>query len=146
MKRIEKSILIHAAPSVVWDALTSPGIMKVWMAESEMRLDIQADWEVGGSIIIKGYHHKEFVNSGTVLHFDPPLRLTYTHSSSLSRLPDKPESHSILEFELTPQGEQIALRLTITNFATDSIFKHLDFYWTGTLAILKQHIESSISM
>ena len=138
----EKSITIDAPPPVVWDALTRLELMKQWMAEPELRLDIITDWTVGGPIVIRGFHHVEFENRGTVLEFDPNRVLRYTHLSSLSRLPDRPEHYSIIDFRLVPVGSQTSLTLMVSNFPTDTIQKHLNFYWRTTLAILKNVIES----
>lgn len=69
------------------------------------------------------------------------VRLTYTHLSSLSRLPDNPENHTTLKFTLDSIGGTTSLSLVVTGFPSDTIFKHLQFYWGGTLDILKQHVE-----
>jgi len=141
-QRIDKTIIIEAAPSAVWDALTDPGLMKQWMAEPEIRMEIITDWKVGGPIIIKGFHHIKFENKGTVLQFEPGKVLRYNYLSSLSRLPDNPENYSIIEFGLAPFEHHTSLTLTISNFPTDIIFKHVDFYWRTTIVLLKKFIEN----
>ena len=55
-------------------------------------------------------------NKGIVISCDKEKKLSYSHLSSLSRLPDKPENYSILEFVLTPVDQQTLLTLFITNF------------------------------
>ena len=135
-----KTIDINAPASAVWAALTSPAIMKKWMAEAD--IDILTDWQVGAPFIIRGsLHGIKFENRGTVVQFDPEKRLCYTHLSSISRLPDVPESYSVLTFELTSLEDQTALTLTVSNFPTETIYKHLAFYWNVTLGILKKRIE-----
>jgi uncharacterized protein YndB with AHSA1/START domain len=131
-----KTIDINAPASAVWAALTSPAIMKKWMAEAD--IDILTDWQVGAPFIIRGsLHGIKFENRGTVVQFDPEKRLCYTHLSSISRLPDVPESYSMLAFEL----DQTTLTVTISNFPTETIYKHLAFYWNVTPGILKKLIE-----
>ncbi len=139
--RIEKSILISSDPSSVWKVLTEPERMKQWMGEPEMELEIQSDWKANSPIIISGFHHTRFENKGTVLIFEPHKTLKYTHLSSLSRLADKIENYSILEFTLMPVGNQTALSLTISNFPTETIYKHLDFYWNTTIVWIKNAVE-----
>jgi hypothetical protein len=119
-----------------------PEVMKKWMFETEIH--IITDWKVGTPIVIRGkVNGKNFVNNGKVLQFEPETILRYNHLSSLSRLPDKPENYSVLEFRLAPIENQTALTLTLSNFPTESIYKHLAFYWNVTLEILKRMIEEN---
>lgn len=138
----ERSVTIAAPATAVWAALTEPAQMKQWMGEPEMDLDVVTDWVVGGPIEVRGFLHKRFVNTGVVVVCDPPRALRYTHLSSISRLPDVPESYTTLDFRLAPDGAQTTLTVTISGFPTTSIFKHLDFYWRGTLSILQRFVEA----
>jgi len=136
----DKTVFINAPPSKVWEALTDTERMQKWMSETE--IDILTDWKVGNPIVIQGHLHRiKFQTKGTVLQFEPGQTLSYSHLSSLSRLPDEPQNYSIFEFRLTPLGEQTNLTLTLRNFPTESILKHLVFYWNVTLEILKKSIE-----
>ena len=140
-ERIEHVVEIAAPPRDVWRALTTPAAMAQWMAEPEMRFEIDADWTVGSAIEMRGVHHVAFRNAGTVLRVEPEHALAYTHLSSLSRLPDVPENHAEIEFVLAPAGEVTSVTLTLRRFPTESIARHLDFYWRGTLGVLKQFVE-----
>ena len=141
MQPFEHTIVINAPADAVWDSLTRRQLMKEWMGEPEMSLEIETDWTVGGSIIVRGFHHRPFEHTGTVLIFEPTARLAYTHLSSLSRLADVPENHTTLEFALKHIGDTVSLTFMAPGFPSDAIFKHLQFYWSGTLEILKQHVE-----
>jgi uncharacterized protein YndB with AHSA1/START domain len=140
----EQSIMIAAPAERVWEYLTSPRRMKAWMAWPEMALEIETDWSVGSPIIMRGLQHVSFENTGTVLEFVPASRLAYTHLSSLSRLPDVPESYSALEFSLKCEGGVTVLKLRASSFPTDSIFKHLQFYWGGAMVELRRLVEQNI--
>jgi len=129
----EKTVIIKASPPRVWACLTEPALMVQWMGEPEMKLVVDTDWTIGGPIRISGFHHVPFENRGLVLEYEPHQRLSYTHWSSVSRLADKPENHSLLLFELTPVEGATTLQLTITNFPTDVIYHHLNFYWRVTM-------------
>ncbi|MES2703418.1 MAG: SRPBCC domain-containing protein [Bacteroidota bacterium] len=138
-----KTISISAPAQNVWRALTEPILMKQWLAETEV--EILTDWQVGGSIIIQGPWYKStMVADGVVLAFEPLWHLTYSQRSSLSRLPDVPESYSTLDFVLGPAEEQTALTFTVTGFPTDTIYRHLAFYWNVTLELLKKFIEAGM--
>lgn len=137
-----QTILIDAPIEVVWDSLSIPGRMKAWMGEQELEIGIDTDWSVGGPIVIRGYHHVRFENRGTVLEFVPRTRLSYTHLSSLSRLSaDEHANYTTLEFSLAPMDDTTSLTLAITGFPTESIFRHMDLYWRGTLEVLRLHAE-----
>jgi len=138
---IEHSIVIAAPPAVVWEWLTRPERMQRWMAEPDAAFEVTTDWTVGGPITIRGFHHARFENRGTVTRFDPVEALGYTHLSSLSRLPDEPANHSRLDFRLAPSDGGTALTVALAGFPTESILKHMDFYWRGTLQVLKRLIE-----
>ncbi len=112
------------------------------MGDPELEIEVLTNWEVGSPIVIRGFHHSKFENKGIVLKYEKENRLIYTHLSSLSRLPDKQENHSTLEFILTPTANHTLLTLNIDNFATESIRKHLEFYWKATLNVIKEKVES----
>ena len=137
---ISKTIHINAPTSKVWDALTDPTLMKKWMFEKE--IEIITDWHVDSPIIIRGdLHGIPFVNNGLVLQFEPEKVLRYSHLSSISRLRDQPENYTVLDFQIAPMGTQTSLTLTVSNFPTESIYKHMRFYWNVTLEIFKKMLE-----
>jgi len=136
------SIVINAKPAKVWDALTRPKLMAKWMADEE--IEIITDWRIGSPIIIRGdLHGIPFENNGQVLQFEPEKILAYSHLSSLSNLPDEIESYSIIKFYLLPKGNQTVLTLTLSNFPTEEIYRHLAFYWRVTPEVLKVFVEQS---
>ena len=114
--------------------------MKKWISETDIQ--IITDWKVGSPIIMRGnLHGVKFENKGMILQFEPERILEYNHLSSLSRLPDKPENYAVIEFRLAPIKDQTTQTLTLSNFPTESIYKHLAFYWNVTLEIIKRMIE-----
>lgn len=138
-----RSIAIDASPAKVWSALTDPALMPRWMSETEMT--VETDWKIGGSIFIQGRWHKmRYKNVGVVLLFDPGRALSYSHLSSLSRMPDLPENHAVLTFRLATQEQQTIVELEISHSPTFEIRKHLEFYWNITMGILKQFVEQEL--
>jgi uncharacterized protein YndB with AHSA1/START domain len=131
------SVLINSTVPVVWEILTDPKMMSLWMGEPEMQIEIETNWKLNSPIIIRGYHHVRFENRGVVLEFEKDKRLCYTHLSSVSRLPDIPENYSKLLFTLKEGPTATELTVTVENFPTESIQKHLEFYWRGTLTRIK---------
>nr|WP_294877642.1 SRPBCC domain-containing protein [uncultured Pedobacter sp.] len=142
--RIENSITINATPAIIWETLTQPTLMRQWMGEPEMGIEVHTDWQVKGPILINGFHHVKFENKGIVLQYDINSVLKYSHFSSVSRLADIPENYSIIRFILTPIENQTILTLTIDNFPTETIFKHLEFYWRTTITLIKEFVEKQM--
>jgi uncharacterized protein YndB with AHSA1/START domain len=139
---IRKSIRLNASLDAVWEALTQPELMKSWMYDSE--IEIVTTWKVGSPIIInvQEVSYKIAVkNTGVVLQFLKNRVLEYSHLSSLSRLPDKEENYTLIRFTLQQEGDHTLLELNLSNFPTESHYKHIDFYWTITLEVLKRFLE-----
>ena len=141
-REIIKTVSIHAAVAKVWDTLTDPESIKQWMIDSE--LQIITDWQTGSPIIFRGsLHWIDFENKGTILLLDPYRVFQYNYWSTFSGLPDVPKNYTVVGFALNPSENETALTLTLSNFPTEIIYKHLDFYWTVTLDILKRLCEQS---
>lgn len=140
---IKKTILIHSDPVSVWEYLTNPDLMKQWMGDPEMKIEIITDWKVGNPFVIKGFHHMQFENKGTILQFEPETIFQYSYLSSLSDLGDTPENHTSISFTLVPKDGKTELSVEIENFPTEIIYKHLEFYWNGTVTLLKNRIEQN---
>ncbi|WP_118974981.1 SRPBCC family protein [Taibaiella koreensis] len=139
---IEKDILIKATPQQVWTLLTEPVHMLQWMGDPEMALEIDTNWQVGEPFIIRGRHHIRFENKGILLVYEPFRRLQYSQLSSLSRLPDLPGNHTLFDFVLHSQEEGTLLTLRLSHFPTETIEKHLAFYWHTTLHKIRKAAES----
>lgn len=137
----EKSIFIAASPAEVWKTLTVHEYMLQWMGERDLQLQIHTTWEVNSPFVISGFHHIKFENRGKVLQFEPEQLLVYTHRSTVSRLPDTPESDTVFTFRLQQVAGGTTLTLRIENFPTETIYKHLAFYWPVTLDELKNVAE-----
>jgi uncharacterized protein YndB with AHSA1/START domain len=141
MHLIEKTVVIAAPPATVWAALTDPAAMRAWMGEPEMAIDVATDWRPGSPIVIRGVHHGPFRNQGIVLDAVPDALLRYTHLSSVSALADVPEHYSVIAFALDAVEGGTSVRLTVERFATDTIYRHLDLYWRGTMEVFKAFVE-----
>jgi uncharacterized protein YndB with AHSA1/START domain len=141
-KIVSKSIDINAPVSRVWDVLTNPDLIKLWMSETE--IDIVSDWRPGSPIIVRGeLHGISYENKGTILQFEPDKAFKYSYWSNLSRVPDIPENYSVIDFRLTPLKNQTALTVTHSNIVGDATYKHSEFYWNVTIDIMKRLIENS---
>ncbi|MBL7930740.1 MAG: SRPBCC domain-containing protein [Bacteroidia bacterium] len=137
-----KSISVNASAEKVWQAISSADLVKQWMLDEG--LEVEAGKMPGEPFTVTGkLHWVPFKNKGYVLHADEFRRFSYSHLSSLSALQDLPENYTIVDFEITPQTDTTLLKLRLSNFPTESIYKHVVFYWNTTLGVLKTFIEKS---
>ena len=108
--RVENTI--HASPSEVWVALTTPATLKKFFFGAE----ISTDWVVGSAIRMTGaYQGKSYEDKGKILVIEPQQRLSFSHWSAMSGKPDVPENYHVVTFELTPDGAQTRVALSQTN-------------------------------
>lgn len=115
------------------------------MGEPEMALRVQTDWVLGGPISISGDLHGPFENRGKVEVFEPCVRLRYSHSSSISVLPETAASYSHIEWSLEPSQNGTRVRLRVSGFPDEVVRRHLELYWRGTLPSFKAFVEAGSS-
>lgn len=112
--------------------------------DTDDEVDVITNWKVGSPIIFRGSLHRiNFENKGTILQFEPEKVFQYNYLSSLSKLPKIPENYTSIRFVLSSTEDKTELMLTLSNFPDEVIRKHLDFYWSVTLGILKNCVNSS---
>jgi uncharacterized protein YndB with AHSA1/START domain len=141
--KFSTTVTINSNSDKVWTTLTDLELMTQWLGDPEMKIEVQTDWKINSPIFIRGFHHVKFENKGIILHYDREKKLSYTHLSSVSRLADTQENYTTLEFALTPIDEQTQLTINIENFPTETIQKHLEFYWRTTIFNIKRKIENA---
>jgi uncharacterized protein YndB with AHSA1/START domain len=125
----------------VWETLTHPELIKAWLTENATT-SVVSDWKIGGPILFTGIWHKvKYTDKGVILQFEPEKVLAYSYWSKFSRLPDRIENYSVIEFHLTPKENQTLLTLTHSNLIAEGMVGHTNFYWTITLNRIKELTE-----
>src|SRR4026207_1458741 len=72
------SVTIDAPIDEVWNALTTPELIKRWF----FGVDTETDWQVGSPLVHRGeWQGKPYEDKGTILAFDRPTTLAHTHWS-----------------------------------------------------------------
>jgi uncharacterized protein YndB with AHSA1/START domain len=103
------TITINAPTPKVWDALTEPDLIKQYLFGTE----VITDWQVGSPITYKGiWEGKSYEDKGRVLQIEPGKLLVSTFWSSLSGLPDIPESYKTVRYEISTEGNGTRLIIT----------------------------------
>jgi uncharacterized protein YndB with AHSA1/START domain len=108
--RIEREILIAAAPERVWPLVAEPGF---WATDSEA---IRGTTAAEGSTFVA--HHSEHGDFPMLVEkSDPPNFLSYRWVSAFPGEELREENSTLIEFTLTPDGGGTRLRVVETGFA-----------------------------
>lgn len=83
----------------------------------------------------------QYADKGRIIDVEPEKLFTHTYWSAFSGLPDEEENYSIVQYELLPTGGKTLLKLTHSNFATETMYEHSDKNWEDTLDKIKEECE-----
>jgi len=101
VKTSDSTVKILAPARKVWEAVTSPALVKQWQYGS----DLQTTWEVGTPIVFRNeWNGQVFEQKGTVLEFSPESRLRYSLFFPRPDLQDIPEHQLYMTYELTEKS------------------------------------------
>jgi len=132
------TITINSPASRVWDALTNPDLIQQYLFGTQ----VTTDWKMGSPITYTGtWEGKAYEDKGKVLQIEPGKLLVSTFWSSLSGLPDVPESYKTVRYELSPEGGGTRLTITQDNNAAPEEASHSEQNWTMVLDSMKKMLE-----
>ncbi len=134
-----KSVDINATPEKIWEALTTPEIIKQYMFGAEAA----SDWKVGSPIVYKGeWEGKPYEDKGTILEIEPNKLLKSTYFSPMSGREDKPENYNTVTYELSDAGDGVTkLTVSQTNNPTKVGADQAEQNWTMVLDAIKGLLE-----
>ena len=140
----EVSIDVEASPKQVWDALTTPEVVREYFFSAT----VTTDWKVGSPIIFAGeWNGWSYADKGEILVFHPCVELSYSHWSPLSGTEDAPENYHVVEIALAEAASGTKVTLTQSNLTggiTDSDRANREDYernWKAMLDGLKATVE-----
>ena len=127
------------APLVkVWEALTNPEVIRLYLFGTE----VTTDWQVGSPITYRGvWEGKDYEDKGEVLQVEPEKLLVSTFWSSLSGLPDVPENYKTVRYELAPEGNGTRLTVAQGNNISQEEADHSEQNWKTVLEGIKKVLE-----
>lgn len=135
----ETSISIDATPAQVWEALTTPKLVKRYLLGTE----VSSDWEEGSTITYTGeYNGKKYNDKGIIKKIEPEKILQSTYWSSMGGKEDKPENYNLVTYKITKQGNKTILTLLQDNNASEKEKDHSVENWKMVLQKLKEVVES----
>jgi len=131
-------IWIDAPVSKVWEALTTPSIIRQYFFGTIA----VSDWKEGCPIIFKGeWRGKNYEDKGTILKVEPQKLFRYTYWSSMSGVEDKPENYVTITYELTERNNGTYLSVKQENIRDEKMRQHSEENWNKVLADLKELLE-----
>jgi len=128
---VENTIRINAPIDKVWDTLTNPEQTKKYMFGCET----VSDWKPGSPLLWRAnYEGKETVFvKGNIVAIQPPALLTYTVFDPQADMPDIPDNHLNVYYQLTEQDGVTTLTVSQDGFekAADGEKRYNDVYNNG---------------
>lgn len=135
----EQSIQVNAPAARVWEALTSPKMIKQYLFGTEA----SSDWKPGGSITYKGtWQGKPYEDKGIIKQIIPGKLLQTTYWSSASGTEDKPENYALVSYRLEEEDGKTQLTVTQDNCLTEQSRNHSEQSWKTVLEGLKKIVEA----
>ena len=132
------SININASASNVWEALTTPSIIKKYFFGT----NAISDWEVGSPLIFRGeWEGKTYEDKGTILEKLSQKLFRYSYWSSMSGKEDKPENYVIVTYELSGEDNKVTVTVSQENIPDEKMKEHSKENWQKVLNGLKKVAE-----
>lgn len=132
-------ITIHAPPASVWDALTTPALIKKYL----MGADVHTDWKVGSPLTYTGtYNGKPYEEKGVIQKLEPRKLLQATHFSSSSGKEDKPENYALVTWQLDDRGDATVLAVSQDGIENEAGVEGAKRNWAQVLEGLRKTVES----
>jgi uncharacterized protein YndB with AHSA1/START domain len=133
------SVTIRAPIEEVWNALTTPELIKRWF----FSVDTETDWQVGSPLVHRGeWQGKPYEDKGTILRFEPPALLVHSHWSPASRVPDRPEHYQEVSWSLADHDGATTLTVAETNLPSEEAKAISEESWKAALTSLKDLLEA----
>ena len=128
---IELEFTFNASPEKVWEALTSPTLIKQYFFGT----DLSCSWQVGAPITWRGeWEGTTYEDKGTVLEFEPNRYLKYNYWSSFSGKEDKPENYFEISNALRQENGQTILTITQDGLENEEKRAHSEQNWQAVMA------------
>jgi len=136
-------IVINAPVERVWEALTTPKLIKKYFFNT----DAQSDWQEGSPITFSGeWEGKKYQDKGTILKVEKNKLFKYSYWSSMSGREDKPENYADISYELTGDDGRTRLTITQENIPDEKTRDHSEQNWMMVLENLKDMLEQRVSV
>jgi uncharacterized protein YndB with AHSA1/START domain len=134
------SITIDAPIEEVWNAVTTPEMIKQWF----FGVETETDWKVGSPLIHRGeWQGKPYEDKGVIVRIEPPRELVHTHWSGLSGKPDAPENYEEVTWALSERDGATELTITERNLPSEEAKAVSEQSWQTVLSSMKALLQGS---
>jgi uncharacterized protein YndB with AHSA1/START domain len=135
----KNTIKIHAPAKKVWEALTTPSLIKKYFFGT----NAVSDWKKGSPLIFRGeWQGKTYEDKGTITEVIPEKVFRYNYWSSMSGIEDKPENYANITYELEEKNGDTELTITQDNIPDEKMKEHSHENWDKVIKGLKEVVES----
>lgn len=132
------SVTIDAPAKRVWEALTTPELIKKWF----FGVDTITDWNEGSAIIHKGeWQGKPYEDKGRILKIEPQKLLVHTHWSPMGGVPDRPGNYQEVSWKVSGHNGRTELTVSEVNIPSEEAKAVSERSWKTVLDNLKQLLE-----
>ena len=141
---INKSIGIHAPKEKVWDVLINPKFVSTWVSEFSEGSRVEADWDVGGTVL-----YKDRAGNGLkarVTDNRPNRLLKVVHESILNHGVEDPESDDLPKWRGCKEAYLLSEKGSVTTLSIESevpeeYFESFKSLWDKSLQKIKELAE-----
>lgn len=135
--KIQYKTTIKAPIEKVWEALTSPKIVKQYFFDT----DLVTTWEIGSPLFFQGeWEGQKYQDKGKVLEYEHNKRLAFSYLSNWSGKEDLPENYLWVCYEVEQDGNDTNLTIHQTNYDEERA-KHSEENWASVVNEMKNVIE-----
>ena len=133
---ITKTRNISANSKKVWEILTET--TTDW---NGVIIETTSEWKPNSKILFSfAWDGKQYADKGVIIDFEPEKIFSHIYWSAFSGLPDEEGNYSKVQYDLTPTEKGTILKLTQSNFATETMYEHSDKNWEDTLDKIKKSV------
>jgi uncharacterized protein YndB with AHSA1/START domain len=131
---------INTPATKVWKALTTPALISEYMFGTT----VNSDWKKGSAITWEGeMNGKKYKDKGEILAIVPNEKLSYSHYSPSSGMPDLPEHYHTVTIELREQEGTTVVDLTQGKNNSEKSKTESEKNWKTMLEGLKKCCEKA---
>lgn len=132
------SIRVDATPAKVWEALTTPELIKKYL----MGTNVSTDWREGSTIEYTGeYEGRSYHDKGVIIKMEPEKTFQSTYLSSMSGKTDKPENYKLVTYKIAEEGCKTIVTVSQDNNESEKEKEHSTENWKMVLKKLKEVVE-----
>jgi uncharacterized protein YndB with AHSA1/START domain len=132
------SITIDAPIDEVWNAITTPEVIKQWF----FGVETETDWKAGSPLVHRGeWQGKPYEDKGVIVRIEPPRQLVHTHWSDLSGKPDTPENYEEVTWALSEREGATQLTVSERNLPSEEAKAASEQSWQSVLSNMKELLE-----